>query len=207
MVTESKPDAPATPPSAPSSGPSRLFTDPRLLALPERTRLTALGLWHQHVDAAGLGPADPTMVRESVWSAASGVTDDDVLDDVVALGDAGWLVLVDGPRGDTLLQLADWPSAAAPASPPTAQLGHSTPRVVGGKEGRGGGEEGAQAPPPPSPSGPVPLSTTLGILAAMPEPSPFCSQHQPWGSDEKCGPCGGARKRHDLWSQANKETR
>lgn len=202
MVTESKPDAPVTSPLAPS-GPSRLFTDPRLVALPERTRLTALGLWHQHVDASGLGPADPTMVRESVWPAASEVTDDDVLDDVVELGDAGWLALVDGPRGVALLQLADWPSTAPPASPPTAQLGHSTPRVVGGEEGRKGGEEA----PPPRPSGPVPLSATLAVLAAMPEPSPFCSQHQPWGSDEKCGPCGGARKRHDLWSQASKETR
>ncbi len=43
----------------------------------------------------------------------------------------------------------------------------------------------------------------VGTLAAMPEPSPFCSQHQPWGSDEKCGPCGGARKRYALWSQAS----
>jgi len=204
MVTESKPDAPATPPPAPSSGPSRLFTDPRLLALPERTRLTALGLWHQHVDASGLGPADPTMVRESVWPASVSVTDDDVLDDVVELGDAGWLALVDGPRGVALLQLVDWPSTAPPASRPTAQLGHSAPGVVGGEEGRRGGQEAA---PSPRPSGPVPISATLAVLAAMPEPSPFCSQHQPWGSDEKCGPCGGARKRHDLWSQANKEPR
>lgn len=203
MVTESKPDAPATSPPASSSGPSRLFTDPRLLALPERTRLTALGLWHRHVDASGLGPADPTMVRESVWPTSSSVTDDDVLDDVAELGDAGWLDLVDGPRGDALLQLVDWPSPPTP-TPANARTGHLNPGVVGGKEGRGGGEE---APPPPRPSGPVPLSTTLAVLAALPEPSPFCSQHQPWGSDEKCGPCGGARKRHDLWTQANKEPR
>jgi hypothetical protein len=204
MVTESKPDAPARPAPASSSGPSRLYTDPRLLALSERTRLTAVGLWHRHVDATGLGPADPTMVRESVWPATASVSDDDVLDDVVELGDAGWLTLVDGPRRDALLQLADWPSTAA--TPPTARTGHLNPGVVGGKEGRGGGEERSQAPPSPPP-GPVPLSATLDRLAALPEPSPFCSQHQPWGSDEKCGPCGGARKRHDLWSQANKEPR
>jgi len=199
MVTESSSGVPAPPPPA-TSGPSRLFTDPRLLGLPSRTRMTALGLWDQHVDATGMGPADPTMVRESVWPTALDVTDDDVLDDVVALGDAGWLSLVDGPRGVTLLQLRDWPSIAQ--TPPNARNGHLTPRVVGGEDGRVEERKG-QVPPPP-PSGPVPLSATLDLLADMPEPSPFCSRHQPWGSDEKCGPCGGARKRHELWSKANK---
>ncbi|MCZ2261388.1 hypothetical protein [Isoptericola sp. QY 916] len=205
MVTESRSGVPAPLPPPTSSGPTRLFTDPLLLALPERTRLTGLGLWHQHVDQSGMGPADPKMVRESVWAARPDVTDDDVLDDVVALGDAGWLSLVDGPRGLTLLQLEGWHSTAP--TPPTARNGHLAPGVVGGEEGRV--EDRKEQAPPPPPSGPVPLSATLDLLADMPEPSPFCSRHQPWGSDEKCGPCGGARKRHELWSKANKtrETR
>ena len=46
------------------------------------------------------------------------------------------------------------------------------------------------------------VRTSVDFLAAMPEPSPFCAQHQPLGSGEPCAPCGVARKRHDLWSQA-----
>lgn len=32
-----------------------------------------------------------------------------------------------------------------------------------------------------------------------PEPSEFCSEHMPDGSDSNCGRCAGARKRHDRW--------
>src|SRR5690606_539753 len=126
MVTESKPAEPAT------HGLSRLLTDPALLALPERTRLTALGLWQQHVDRQGTGPADPTMVRESAWRSSATVTDEDVLEDLVTLGDAGWLTLVDGPRGALLLRLVGWPSTD-PETYPTTQLGHSTQRVEIGR--------------------------------------------------------------------------
>ena len=201
MVTESRRGAP------PTHGLSRLLTDPALLALPERTRLTALGLWQQHVDQQGMGPADPTMVRESIWTPSASVTDDDVLDDLVTLGDAGWLELVDGPRGDALLQLVGWPSTdAGPPTPP--QLGHSSQGVVGEKEGRGEGRSGAQAAPArPAPAAPVPLASTLALIATQPEPSPFCHQHQPWGIEDVCGPCGSARKRHELWKRAIKETR
>jgi hypothetical protein len=198
MVTESKPAEPAT------HGLSRLLTDPALLALPERTRLTALGLWQQHVDRQGTGPADPTMVRESVWSHAPRVTDDNVLDDLMVLGDAGWLALVDGPRGALLLRLEGWPSTD-PEPPPTTQLGHSAQGVVGEKEGRGRGAE--EAPAQAAPIVPVPLSSTLAVLATQPEPSPWCTRHQPWGIDDPCGPCGSARKRHELWKRAIKETR
>lgn len=197
MVTESRRGAP------PTHGLSRLLTDPELLALPERTRLTALGLWQQHVDRQGLGPADPTMVRESVWPTSASVTDEDVLDDLVTLGDAGWLALVDGPRGALLLRLEGWPSAD-PETPPITQLGHSTQGVVGEKEGRGERGSGA-APASPAPDVPVPLSSTLSALADLPEPAPWCSRHQPWGTDDPCGPCGSARKRHELWKRAIKE--
>ncbi|WP_454728820.1 hypothetical protein [Cellulosimicrobium protaetiae] len=133
------------------------------------------------------------------------MTDDDVLTDLMVLGDAGWLVLVDGPRGDDLLQLAGWPSTD-PESPPTIQLGHSTHGVVGEKEGRGERGGGAEAAPArPAPATPVPLSSTLALIATQPEPSPFCHQHQPWGIEEVCGPCGSARKRHELWKRAIKE--
>ena len=200
MVTESKPAELAT------HGLSRLLTDPALLALPERTKLTALGLWQQHVDRQGTGPADPTMVRESVWPASASVTDDDVLDDLVTLGDAGWLALVDGPRGALLLRLEGWPSID-PEPLPTTQLGHSAQGVVGEKEGRGERKGGADAAPAQSASAvPVPLSSTLSALADLPEPAPWCSRHQPWGSDDPCGPCGSARKRHELWKRAIKET-
>lgn len=199
MVTESKPAEP------PMDGLTRLLTDPTLLALPERTRRTALGLWQHHVDRQGTGPADPTMVRESVWPTTSSVTDDDVLDDLVVLGDAHWLALVDGPRGDALLRLEGWPSTD-PEPPPTTQLGHSTQGVVGEKEGREERGSGAEAAPAqPASVVPVPLSSTLSALADLPEPAPWCSRHQPWGTDDPCGPCGSARKRHELWKRAIKE--
>ncbi|MGN7703503.1 hypothetical protein [Cellulosimicrobium sp. 22601] len=198
MVTESKPAEP------PMDGLTRLLTDPTLLALPERTRRTALGLWQHHVDRQGTGPADPTMVRETVWPTTSSVTDDDVLDDLVVLADAHWLALVDGPRDALLLRLEGWPSTD-PEPPPTPQLGHSVQGVVGEKEGRGRGAE--EAPARPAPAAPVPLSSTLALIATQPEPSPFCHQHQPWGIEEVCGPCGSARKRHELWKRAIKETR
>ncbi len=199
MVTESKPAEP------PMDGLTRLLTDPALLALPERTRRTALGLWQHHVDRQGTGPADPTMVRESVWPTTSSVTDDDVLDDLVILGDAHWLALVDGPCGALLLRLEGWPSAD-PEPPPTVQLGHSTQGVVGEKEGREEMGSGAEAAPAqPASVVPVPLSSTLSALADLPEPAPWCSRHQPWGTDDPCGPCGSARKRHELWKRAIKE--
>ncbi|WP_194521953.1 hypothetical protein [Cellulosimicrobium sp. JZ28] len=198
-MTESRRGAP------PTHGLSRLLTDPEMLALPERTRLTALGLWQQHVDRQGTGPADPTLVRESVWPTSASVTDDDVLDDLVTLGDAGWLALVDGPRGALLLRLEGWPFAS-PESAATAQLRHSAQGVVGEKEGRGErGSEAEAAPAQPAPIVPVPLSSTLSALADLPEPAPWCSRHQPWGTDDPCGPCGSARKRHELWKRAIKE--
>jgi hypothetical protein len=47
---------------------------------------------------------------------------------------------------------------------------------------------------------------TLARLLAMPEPIPFCTKHaETLGTDEKCGPCGGARKKHEAWVKAQIE--
>lgn len=37
------------------------------------------------------------------------------------------------------------------------------------------------------------------------EPSPFCPEHQPWGTELPCRPCGEARAQHELWTRAMKE--
>lgn len=69
------------------------------------------------------------------------------------------------------------------------------------------GEEPATPPPAPSstpaqPPSHTAMSATLAYLRTIPEPSPFCYRH-PIGSDTKCGPCGGARKRNESWHRAH----
>ena len=57
-------------------------------------------------------------------------------------------------------------------------------------------------PPPPSQSAAY-VDPTVQAAEELPRPpSPFCSQHQPWGTEEACGPCRTARIAMDIYNEA-----
>jgi hypothetical protein len=90
----------------------------------------------------------------------------------------------------------------------------------GQPEPRGGpGERRGESPPTTAPQGLPPAAgtrsraptarpgrgraatreeTDAALLALDVEPSTFCSRH-PAGTEDPCGPCGVARRRHDRW--------
>ena len=59
-------------------------------------------------------------------------------------------------------------------------------------------------PPPPPPSQPgAYVDPTVQAAEELPRPpSPFCSQHQPWGTEEACGPCRTTRMAMDIYNEA-----
>ncbi|GAB3166679.1 hypothetical protein GCM10027059_26010 [Myceligenerans halotolerans] len=196
-----------------------MFSDEELLELPPEVRLTGLGL-RFYADDHGRGSANPTLIKAQLWPLTPAVDNDAIDFHLVALEDAGYLQLYD-VDGRTYFVLAEWPKTdraqpsrippppSGDATPDTvdsstqtlatsSRAARETPAVVGGRkeegeEGRGGGDGGRGA------AGGA--GRTLADLAGTAEPSPFCSRH-PIGTEDKCGPCGGARKRHEAWVKA-----
>jgi len=187
--------------------PPTMWTDEVLIELPGLVRLTGLGLRH-YVDDEGRGSARAQLIRSDLYPLDESMTTDVIDEHMQQLEAAGYLTqyVVDGRW---CLQLTEWPKVdrGTPSripAPPTAReefaSGSRTPReslAVEEERKEGGGRQvGGQG-----------QEVGGSRSAATSEPSPFCSKHQPWGTDEKCGPCGGARKRHELWikDQAEQE--
>ncbi|RRD61359.1 hypothetical protein [Leucobacter sp. OH1287] len=60
-----------------------------------------------------------------------------------------------------------------------------------------------QVTPPPPPQAAAYVDPTIQAAEALPcPPSPFCSQHQPWGTEEACGPCRTTRMAMDIYNEA-----
>jgi len=190
--------------------PPSMFTDESLMELPPEVRLTGLGL-RFYVDDAGRGPARPELIKGQLWPLDSDVTTDLILYHLLALEEAGYIRLYD-VADRSYLVLVERPSIDRPQEsrlPPPPEDADPEPlaessrasreplAVVGGRkeeEGRRGGREGGQGK----------AGTLATALAGTPEPAPWCTKH-PLGSDEPCGPCGGARKVHEMWVRAQVE--
>jgi hypothetical protein len=186
------------------SVPPLMFADETLIELPAAVRLTGIGL-HFYADDEGRGAANPALLKGQLWPLDDAMTHDVIEEHLVALEDAGYIQLYTaGSR--TLLAVLEWPStdrgkpSRLPAPPAREDLATSSraPRehlaVVEerGRRQEEGGAGGVSAGGGGARAGGAPAVPTL-------EPSPFCAKHQPYGTDQSCGPCGGARKRHEMW--------
>ena len=124
------------------------------------------------------------------------------------------------------------PSRQTPQAQPTDAPGSHVGR--GGREGRGGGEEGAQRPAPHAAPPRFSEQQTRAEVPHVPDSaesknaeegvtarsvldvarvsetvaaasSPFCPQH-PQGTREPCRACGDVRKAHDVWKRAQPQS-
>jgi hypothetical protein len=187
------------------SVPPTMFADELLMELPAAVRLTGVGL-HFYADDEGRAPANPALLKGQLWPLDDEVTLDVIDEHLVALEDAGYIQLYTA-GGRTLLAVAEWPAtdrgkpSRLPPPPPREGVATSSRgsreslAVVEERKERGGGAgvQGGAGGGGESVGG-APAATTD-------EPRPFCAKHMPYGTDTPCGPCGGARKRHDLWLQ------
>ncbi len=182
--------------------PPTMFEDETLMELTTEQRQTGLGLYF-YVDDHGRGSATPARVRADLWTLSTTMTDDQIVEHLEWLDQAGLIQLYEA-EGRQYLAFLDWPSQDHPTAsripPPPARssslsnTSRSPLEVLGveereereKREGEGErGREGVQG------EGPGPLTPDLT--------SPFCPRHQPSGTLGKCGPCGTARRAHDAW--------
>jgi hypothetical protein len=189
-----------------------MFTDETLMGLPAKVRLTGVGLRFA-ADDEGRASATAAVLRGLLWPLDPDMTDDLMDEHLLALADAGYIVLY-AVEGRTYLVLADWPAvdrprpSRLPAPPPRESLASLSrhPRedfaVVGGggrqeeAAQRAEGEEARRAEAGAAGEGAA--GGGADATRDLREPSPFCRRH-PDGSERPCGPCGSARKRHDFW--------
>lgn len=194
-----------------------LWSDDRLVELSVETRWTALGLL-MYADGAGRAIANPALIRAAIWPADIGISIDDIDAHLVALADAGWLVLYPDPGrpGRTLLQLAEpavenhpQPSALpAPRSIPNRYRADTEPIPRSAWQGEREESESASEweweSESESGSGER-SSESGGAKPPFHPPSPFCEQH-PHGTTLKCRNCGTARLRADEYRRHYTET-
>ncbi|GAB2613676.1 hypothetical protein [Pseudactinotalea suaedae] len=183
-----------------------MFSDEALMELPPAVRLTGLGL-RFYADDEGRGSANPTLIKASLWPLDQDTSETDIEEHLVALEDAGYIHLY-SVDGRTYIALDEWPAtdrgAASrlppppdPPDPPALASPSRGPRevlaVVEEGEGREGGGAGEEAPGGGGGPREAPARLPTG------EPSPFCSKHQPYGTERPCGGCAAARTKHRMW--------
>ena len=178
--------------------------------LPPMERLLLWGLLHK-TDGFGRWPAHPSRIRLAIFEFDATVTDELVEIALMRLEELGWLQLYYPPDSSrAYLQVLRWDhwmsidtrgvTSEFPAPPGPSALSAGSPRPALGQTGVEGGEaearsgearEAAAAPPSP-PSRPQLSPTWI--------PPWYCTKH-PNGigaGETRCGPCGTARKQHDL---------
>lgn len=185
------------------------FTDPRLSSLPPEVRLTATGL-RMYADDEGREQVRLRPMVAEIYEHDEAMTSERMQTHLLSLADAGWLMLYPA-EGIALFQIRTWPPVqhAAPSRfpPPegfmkpsrgaqetfTAVARARASACEGGGAGErvGAGAPGASGHPSRDPHDDAPRP-----------PSPFCSQHQPYGTEESCGPCRTARMAHDIWQES-----
>ncbi len=182
------------------------FTDPRLSSLPPEVRLTAVGL-RMYADDEGREQVRLRPMVAEIYEHDEAMTSERMQEHLLSLADAGWLMLYPA-EGIALFQIRVWPPVqhAAPSRfpPPEGFMKPSRGQqetftaVARARASESAGEWASAGAP--SAAG-VPPSRTSHDDAPRP-PSPFCSQHQPYGTEEACGPCRTARMAHDIWQES-----
>lgn len=160
--------------------PTEMFTDERMMLLPDPVFRTALGL-RANADNWGRESANPALIKGVIWPLRQDVTVDDVFDHLVRLRDDGVIFLYED-RDRWVYQMADWPAVSHRSDararfppPPSGDIPETFP--AGEEEGEGeDADESEDAPP-----------------------SRYCPKHRPNGTFKKCGPCGTARERNERW--------
>ncbi|MGW9021287.1 hypothetical protein ACWGOE_07385 [Leucobacter chromiiresistens] len=135
----------------------------------------------------------------------------DLEEHLLMLDDAQWIRLY-AADGLSLFQIRVWPAVQHPdpsryPPPPgfmkPSRRSQETFMAVARESARASESvrerERASVPdwiPPESYYEPAPP------ILEPPAPSPFCSQHQPFGTEEACGPCRTTRMAYEIWEDA-----
>lgn len=189
--------------------PPSILTIEELMTLDPMTKLTAYGLRH-FVDDEGRESANPTIIRAQLWPLDASMTDETIIAHLIQLEDAGYLQLYSAGK-KTLFQIIEWPAvdrgkkSRFPA-PPEPRESFSQPvlatcaRDLYAVEEREGerGREGEDESERESESGEESAEGRARGPAGE-EPPLYCSKHQPYGTEDKCGPCGTRRRAHEKW--------
>lgn len=188
------------------------FTDPELGSLPAPVRVTMAGL-RLYVDDWGRAELRLRKMLAEIFEHDESVTTEDLEEHLLILDSVQWLRLYADRRGRTLFQIRVWPAVQHPdldgprLEPPPgfmkpSRRSQETFTVEERGSERGSASESARA------GGERPSRTTYhdDALGAPEPPSPFCSVHQPFGTEEKCGPCGTARVSREIWEKAAAST-
>lgn len=175
------------------------FTDRVFGSLPAPVRVTMAGL-RLYVDDEGRAEVRLRRMLAEIYEHDETVTTQDLEGHLLRLDDVDWLRLYVDRHRRSLLQIRFWPAVQHPEpslfDPPEGFVKPSrrsqetfTVEERESEEVRVGGPG-------------VRPSRTNYDAGSLEPPSPFCSQHQPWGTEEKCGPCGTARMAREIWDRA-----
>lgn len=198
--------------------PASDFTDPSVSSLPPEVRLTAVGL-RMYADDAGREQVRFRPMVAEIYEHDESMTSQQMEEHLLLLDQVGWLRLYVHEQ-KTLYQVRVWPPVQNPSvskfPPPKgyrapSRGSHETFSIVE----RGSGSERASE----SVSECAGASEWVTGESARPSrdlhdeaptaetptpPSPFCSKHQPFGTESPCGACGTARMAHQIWQEASK---
>lgn len=189
--------------------PANDFSDPTIGSLPPEIRLTAIGL-RMIADDEGRGQVRIRPMVAELYEHDESMTSEEMQRHLVTLNDSRFLTLYTA-EGLHLYQIRMWPPVDHPKAsrfpPPEgfskpSRSSHETFAAVE-REGASGSESGGARAWAGAPSHErAPSRSPLEEPSAPEPPSPFCSQHQPYGIEAACGPCGTARMAHDIWQRA-----
>ncbi|UBH06446.1 hypothetical protein K8P10_001957 [Leucobacter sp. Psy1] len=187
--------------------PANDFTDPEIGSLPPEVRLTASGL-RMYADDEGREQVRPRLMVGELYEHDESMTSERMQEHLLMLDEAKWLRLYVAEK-ITLFQIRMWPPVQHPKPsrfpPPDgftkpSRGSHETFMAV--ERGRvWAGESASERERAGGASTEGEPSRTSHEDGPLP-PSPFCSRHQPFGTEKKCGPCGTARMAHEIWQEA-----
>ena len=196
------------------------FTDPVLGSLPAPVRVTMAGL-RLYVDDWGRAEVRLRRMLAEIYEHDEQMTEQTLAEHLGRLNEVHWLRLYVDERGRSLLQIRVWPAVQHPDKegsefPPPEGFMKPSRRSqetftveararASACAGEGAWERESASERASAGSG-HPSRTTDPNFEAPQSPSPFCSQHQPWGTEEPCGPCRTTRMAFDIWQTAAKHT-
>lgn len=184
------------------------FNDQRIGSLPAPVRVTAAGL-RLYVDAEGRAEVRLRKMLAEIHEHDTSITERELEEHLLRLDEANWLRLYVDRHGRSLLQVRVWPAVqhedASQLPPPPgfmkpSRRSQETFTVKERGSERASEREGEWVRE--SASGGRSSGTSNSEPEAPEPPSPFCSLHQPWGTEDNCGPCGTARLAFTIWKRA-----
>lgn len=188
------------------------FTDPVFGSFPALVRVTMCGL-RLYVDDWGREEVRLRKMLAEIFEHDESVSSEDLEGFLLQLDEVNWLRLYVDGYGRSLMQIRFWPAVQHPdkngsrfAPPPGFMKPSRTSQETFTVEERG--RAGARAGEHASARGGEHLSRDLhdAPQSGLAPPSPFCSQHQPWGTEEPCGPCRTALLALRIWERAAAST-